>query len=76
MFYWYQNDKLAGMFLDHIDDFIWGGTKRFEETVINQIRGKFEVGKQSDRAFKYLGVDIKQFETSYSGRHYKCKQMS
>ena len=32
MFYWYQNDKLAGMFLVYVNDFIWGGTKRFEET--------------------------------------------
>ncbi|KAK4298329.1 hypothetical protein Pmani_029324 [Petrolisthes manimaculis] len=33
-FYWYDDGELCGMFLMHVDDFLWGGTKRFENVVI------------------------------------------
>ena len=63
MFYWYHNNKLCGLFLMHVDDFIWGGTSEFENYVINKIRSKFEIGKQSNTIFKYIGLEIHQDKT-------------
>ena len=48
------------LFLMHVDDFVWGGTSDFEMIVIDKIRSKFEIGKQSCSAFKYTGLEIYQ----------------
>lgn len=60
MFYWYHNGKFSGLFLMHVDDFIWGGNEEFESHVINKIKSKFEIGNQGCGIFKYIGLDIKQ----------------
>ena len=44
----------------HVDDFLWGGTEQFESKVINQIRKNFKIGEQSNIAFKYIGLSMKQ----------------
>ena len=59
-FCYYENDVLSGVFLMHVDDFLWGGTKHFEEHVINKIRNKFQISQQSSRAFKYIGMELEQ----------------
>ena len=64
MFYWFQNEKLSGLFLIHVDDFIWGGTQMFKDSVISKLEKKFEIGKQAGSVFKYVGVEINQDETS------------
>jgi len=61
-FYWYYEGELCGMFLMHVDDFLWGGTERFENVVITQIRNNFQVREQSNTTFKYIGLDIVQNE--------------
>ena len=38
IFYWYNNNKLEGLIFCHVDDFFWGGTKHFAETVINRLK--------------------------------------
>ena len=58
LFYWFHNEKLCGLFLMHVDDFVWGGTSDFEMIVIDKIRSKFEIGKQSCSAFKYIDLEI------------------
>lgn len=60
MFYWYRMDKLAGMFLIHVDDFLWSGLEEFSVQVIEKVRGIFKVGKEACETFRYLGLDIKQ----------------
>ena len=60
MFYWSYKGKSCGLFLMHVDDFIWGGTPEFEVNVIDKIRSKFEIGKQSSSVFKYIGLEIHQ----------------
>ena len=45
MFYWFHNNKLCGLFVMHVDDFIWGGTPEFEISIIDKIRSKFEIRK-------------------------------
>ncbi|CAL4109084.1 unnamed protein product [Meganyctiphanes norvegica] len=60
MFYWFHKNRLNGLFLIHVDDFILGGTSECETNVINKIRSKFEKGKQVSSAFNYIGLEIKQ----------------
>lgn len=64
MFYWYYEGELAGLFVMHVDDFIWGGTEEFVSNVINKIKENFELGNQENSMFKYIGLDITQFESS------------
>ncbi|KAK4302495.1 hypothetical protein Pmani_025423 [Petrolisthes manimaculis] len=59
-FYWYDDGELCGMFLMHVDDFLWGGTKRFENVVIAKIRSQFQVKEQNKDIFKYIGLSIVQ----------------
>ena len=61
-FYWYQDGELSGIFLMHVDDFLWGGTSKFEKEVIAQVRKQFHVGDQSNSAFKYIGLKFVQKE--------------
>ena len=37
----FYDDKLAGLFLMHVDDFLWGGNSAFRDTVINKIISTF-----------------------------------
>ena len=44
----------------HVDDFLFGGDKDFMTLVINPLREAFVIGSEYSRAFKYLGLDLKQ----------------
>ena len=44
----------------HVDDFCWGGTKLFEDKVINVLRQKFRVSKEENSAFTFLGLNVFQ----------------
>ena len=61
-FYWYYGGELCGLFLMHIDDFLWGGTKIFEQHVINHLKEKFDIGNQSSGTFVYIGLELDQNE--------------
>lgn len=75
-FYWYHEGELCGMFLMHVDDFLWGGTKRFENVVIAQIRNNFQVREQSNNVFRYIGLDIVQNEYGVTLHQNKyCKSL-
>ena len=60
LFYWHQNDKLEGLFLMHVDDFLWAGSDKFKENVISPLRVKFRCGKEMDSSFRYIGLSIEQ----------------
>ena len=60
LFYWLKNDKLEGVICCHVDDFYWGGTKNFEEYVINMIRKTFKTSHEEFENFKYLELHIQQ----------------
>ena len=61
-FYWYYKGELSGLFIMHVDDFLWGGTTTFENLVIDQVRRQFHVGSQCNTIFKYVGLDVNQNE--------------
>ena len=44
MFFWHEKGELLGMFIMHVDDFIWSGKATFEERVIDKIRSTFYCG--------------------------------
>ena len=48
LLYWYHDNKLAGLFLMHVDDFFWGGNSAFRVTVISKI----QIGKEESGIFK------------------------
>ena len=62
MFYWYSQDKLSGVFITHVDDFLFGGTNDFHSSVIKCLKSEFKIGSQESGAFKYVGLNIKQTE--------------
>ena len=61
-FYYYHNGKLSGIFLMHVDDFLWGGTEWFENTIVAKIRNHFQIREQNCNVFKYIGMSIEQYE--------------
>lgn len=62
LFYWHQEEKREGLFLMHVDDFLWAGHDRFKEEVISPLRLKFHCGKEMATSFRYIGLDIEQDE--------------
>lgn len=62
LFYWHREDKLEGLFLMHVDDFLWAGSDQFKENVISPLRMKFHFGKEMNTSFRYIGLDIEQDE--------------
>ncbi|VDI35391.1 Hypothetical predicted protein [Mytilus galloprovincialis] len=47
IFYWHKNNNLEGLFLMHVDDFLWAGSEHFKKQVICQLRDKFDCGKKN-----------------------------
>ncbi|VDI80197.1 Hypothetical predicted protein, partial [Mytilus galloprovincialis] len=58
IFYWRKNNNLEGLFLMHVDDFLWAGSEHFKKQVICQLRDKFDCGKELDSSFRYIGLNI------------------
>ena len=69
LFYWYYDDKLAGLFLMHVNDFFWGGNSAFRDTVISRIISTFQIGKEESGLFKFIGLQIKQDEEKITVNH-------
>ena len=58
VFYYYTN-KLEGLLVSHVDDFLYAGTKRFGEE-IERLKKVFQISKEDANAFKYVGIEIQQ----------------
>ena len=59
VFYWLDEDNnTKGILACHVDDFIWGGNRSFEDEVVTSIRSYFNVGKEETEAFKYLEIEL------------------
>ena len=64
LFYWHKDDKLQGLICCHVDNFFWGGTKNFEESVISVLKKTFKRSQEEIENFKYLGLHIEQKQDS------------
>lgn len=60
VFYWHDDSgNLQGVLASHVDDFVWGGTSVFEETIVPRIRSAFNVGREEENTFCYVGMEVK-----------------
>lgn len=62
LFFWYDEEKIAGIFIMHVDDFLWAGTPNFKRLVIDHIRNAFQIGKEAEGQFTYVGMEIQHRE--------------
>ena len=58
--FYYHKDGLQGLFLSHVDDFLWAGSGTFKANVIDKIKSNFKISSENSSVFKYLGVEIQQ----------------
>ena len=61
LFRWYQDDQLKGIFLMHVDDFLFAGTDRFFRNAIDKITNKYKIGKRQNRSFTYVGLKVEEY---------------
>ena len=63
LFYFRKNNKLMGILLLHVDDFLIGGNLIFKKEVMSKVFEKYEVSNHvSSSTFKYIGMNISQDE--------------
>ena len=60
LFVSHENNKLQGIICTHVDDFIFGRDKLFNEQIRN-IK-KITIGIESEITFVYLGLNIQQYQ--------------
>ena len=60
LFYMVENNTLIGLCALHVDDFLTGGTKKFEDILDKKLQGRFTFGKIELQKFKFTGMNIEQ----------------
>jgi hypothetical protein len=60
VFVYKQGNKLLGLVLLHVDDFLHIGNAEFYSQVMDKIRSTFSAGKIERNVFRYVGLDINQ----------------
>ena len=63
LFRWYNNGNLEGIFVMHVDDFLFAGTQTFNKDVIDPIVSKYQVGRRQIDSFRYVGLQVSQNES-------------
>lgn len=65
VFCYYDGKVLKGLFICHVDDFLYGGCgdDHFKRNVIDQIVKKYDISARYDISFKYIGLNIEQMES-------------
>lgn len=58
--YWHNNGVLEGIVCIHVDDFLFGGTVHFKNSIIDKLSSLFLIGSSEEGSFKYLGLNINQ----------------
>ena len=62
LFYYHKNDKLQGLLLIHVDDYLSAGTSVFQKEIIDKLRKKYIFGTISHHNFYFTGIHIVQDE--------------
>ena len=60
VFRWYSGGVLSGLFILHVDDFIYDGTDDFLRDVVTPLQRKFQIGSESEGCFTYIGLELSQ----------------
>ena len=58
MFLWYFNECLEGLVALHVDDFLYAGSKLFQDTIVSKITPSFVIGNEENSNFMYLGIQL------------------
>ena len=58
MFTWHENNPLIGVIIVHVDDFLFAGNEKFQNTVVANLWQTFSIGKEESKQFKYPGVNL------------------
>ena len=61
IFIWKTNNKTLGILCCHVDDIIYGGSLDFIDHVIKPLKKKFDISSEAQKAFKYIGLNVKQY---------------
>ena len=59
VFYFREDDKVHGVILLHVDDFLTVGDSIFFEKVVEKVKQRFTFGKIEKDEFRFTGIDIK-----------------
>ena len=60
VFRFYENGKLSGVLVTHVDDLLYAGDTKFHQTVIKSIMNRFKISRQYSGCFTYLGLNVVQ----------------
>nr|XP_039264060.1 uncharacterized protein LOC120339893 [Styela clava] len=58
VFCWHEAKSLQGIIAVHVDDFLWAGTVKFQQSVLPKLRETFKIGNEESKSFKYIGIEI------------------
>ena len=64
LFTYQYRGTLHEYFVTHVVDFLWGGSHAFVENVNKPLHKIFEIGSVNMKAFRYLGLDLKEGDSS------------
>ena len=66
LFYFRKDNKLEGLIVIHVDDYLSAGSDIFQKEIISKLRAKYNFGKISKNNLVYTGIQIQQDETSWT----------
>ena len=50
--------SLNGIIIVYVDNFLFAGNEKFQNTVIANLQQTFAIGKDKSKEFKYLGLNL------------------
>ena len=56
----YDKKTLDGIIIIHVDDMLFAGTENFMNSVILAFKRTFQISKEEESCFKYVGIDVEQ----------------
>ena len=62
MFTRHENNSLNGVIIVHVDDFLFAGNEKFQNTVIANLQQTFAIGKEKSKQFNYLSLKLCYWE--------------
>ena len=59
LFTYVKDDKLQGMIVSHVDDWLVIGNQTFENDIVSKLKENFKFSKVETESFKYCGCNIR-----------------
>ena len=66
LFYFRRNNKLEGLLIIHVDDYLSAGTEYFKRNITSKLRKRYKFGKVLTTDFEYTGLHIRQDPDTFS----------